>query len=99
MMGNNKIDEKVLEITLWEQQIKKLKDLVEKNKDELKAELDSRVEDSIDTGACKISYIAVVKHTLDTKEAKKFISENANLDDFIKKNTETRFTITVTANR
>ena len=40
MMDNNMIDEKVLEITHCEQKITKLKDLLDKNKDELKAELD-----------------------------------------------------------
>lgn len=99
MMDNNMIDEKVLEITLWEQQIKKLKDLVEKNKDELKAELDSRVEDSIDTGACKITYILVEKNNLDTKKAKEYLKENAVLDSFIKKSIEPRFTVTLTTTR
>ena len=99
MMDNNMIDEKVLEITLWEQQIKKLKDLVEKNKDELKAELDSRIEDSIDTGACKITYILVEKNNLDTKKAKEYLKENAVLDSFIRKSIEPRFTVTLTTTR
>lgn len=96
MMNNEKINEKVLEITLLEAQIKELKKLIEANKDELKSELDERKVDNIDTGACKVTYTIVEKNNLDTKLAKEFIKNNANIDDFIKKSTETRFTVTLT---
>lgn len=99
MMDNNKIDEKVFEITLLEQQIKKLKDLVDKNKEEIKEEIIARDVETIDTGACKVSYLTVVKNNFDTKKAKEFIGQNANLDDFIVPKPENRFTVTVITTR
>lgn len=94
MLNNEAIDKKVFELESLEMQVKELKEAIETIKDELKGELDKRQEDCIDTGFNRVWYKLVAKNNLDTKKAKEFIAENANLKDFIKETVEPRFTIT-----
>lgn len=70
MMNNMQIDAKVTQIELLEAQIKELKALVDTTKADLKAELDERREDCIDTGINKVWYEAYEKTTVDTKALK-----------------------------
>lgn len=70
MMNNNQINAKVTEIELLEAQIKELKALADSAKAELKAELDDRKVDCIDTGIHKVFYECYEKKVVDTKALK-----------------------------
>ena len=95
-MTNTQIDAKVFEIEMIEAQIKELKALAEARKAELKAELDSKQVDMIDTGINRVWYKLVEKNSLDTKKAKAELDKVGKLDDCMKSTVETRFTITHT---
>ena len=69
-MNNIQIDAKVNQIEILEAQIAELKAIVEGAKAELKAELDEKKVDVIDTGLNKIWYKAYEKSTVDTKALK-----------------------------
>ena len=69
-MNNTTIDAKVTQIELLEAQIKELKALVDSTKADLKAELDSRKVDVIDTGINRVWYEAYERTTVDTKALK-----------------------------
>lgn len=94
MMTNAQMDSKVFEINMLEAQIKELKALADARKAELKAELDERQEDMIDTGINRIWYKLVEKNTLDTKKAKDELTKVGKLNDCMKSSVEVRFTIT-----
>lgn len=94
MMTNAQMDSKVFEINMLEAQIKELKALAEARKAELKAELDARNEEMIDTGLNRIWYKLVEKTTLDTKKAKAELTKAGKLEECMKSNVEIRFTIT-----
>ncbi len=70
MMTNTQINAKVTQIELLEAQIKELKALVDASKAELKAELDERRIDMLDTGIYHIFYEVYEKKTVDTKALK-----------------------------
>ena len=70
MMTNNQINAKVTEIELLEAQIKELKALADSAKADLKAELDDRKVDSIDTGIHRVFYECYEKKVIDTKALK-----------------------------
>ena len=89
-MDNNMIDSKIAALKTLEEQMATLKKEVDSIKDELKAELDSRKEDSINTGLHKIFYSCYNKTVVDTdklKAAKLF-------DNYSKVSTCTQFKIT-----
>ena len=69
-MTNTQINAKVTEIELLEAQIKELKALADSAKAELKAELDERKVDSIDTGIHRVFYECYEKKVVDTKALK-----------------------------
>lgn len=94
MMNNTQIDAKVFELDMLEAQIKELKALADARKAELKAELDERQVDMIDTGINRVWYKLVEKNNLDTKVAKEELAKVDRLDACMKKSVETRFTIT-----
>lgn len=90
MMNNTQIDAKVTEIELLEAQIKELKALADSAKADLKAELDERKVDMVDTGIHRIFYEAYTKRTVDTKALKA-----AGLyDEYSKEQTNIMFKIT-----
>ena len=90
MMTNLQIDAKITEIELLEAQIKELKALADAAKADLKAELDDRKVDSVDTGIHKVFYEAYTKRVVDTKALK-----NAGLyDEYSKEQTNLMFKIT-----
>ena len=70
MMTNIQIDAKVTSIEMLEAQIAELKAVVDSYKAELKAELDEKKVDVIDTGLNKIWYKAYEKTSVDTKALK-----------------------------
>lgn len=94
MMTNAQMDSKVFEINMLEAQIKELRALADARKAELKAELDERQADMIDTGLNRIWYKAIEKNTLDTKKAKVELTKVGKLDACMKSSIEVRFTIT-----
>ena len=94
MMTNTQIDSKVFEINMLEAQIKELKALAEARKAELKAELDERQADMVDTGINRIWYKAIEKNSLDTKKAKAELDKAGKLEECMKSSIEIRFTIT-----
>jgi predicted phage-related endonuclease len=94
MMNNVQMDAKVFEINMLEAQIKELKALAEARKAELKAELDERNVEMIDTGINRIWYKLVEKNTLDTKKAKEELKKADKLEQCMKSSIEIRFTIT-----
>jgi predicted phage-related endonuclease len=94
MMNNVQMDAKVFEINMLEAQIKELKALAEARKAELKAELDERNVEMIDTGINRIWYKLVEKNTLDTKKAKEELKKVDKLEQCMKSSIEIRFTIT-----
>ena len=97
MMTNEQMNSKVFEISMLEAQIKELKAIADARKAELKAELDERCEDMIDTGIHHIWYKAIEKNSLDTTKAKKELDKVGKLEDCMKKSIELRFTITTVA--
>jgi len=70
MMTNVQIDAKITEIELLEAQIKELKAIADSAKSELKAELDERKVDVVDTGIHRVFYEVYEKSTVDTKALK-----------------------------
>lgn len=93
MMTNLQIDAKITEIELLEAQIKELKALADSARADLKADLDERKVDSVDTGIHKVFYEAYTKRVVDTKALK-----DANLyEQFSKEQTNIMFKITSAA--
>lgn len=90
MMNNTEINARVTEIELLEAQIKELKALADARKAELKAELDDRKVDVIDTGIHHIFYEAYTKNVVDTKALK----ADGMYDKYSKQQTNIMFRIT-----
>jgi len=94
MMNNNTINAKITEIELLEAQIKELKAIADARKAEIKAELDERKVDSIDTGIHKVFYEAYTKRVVDTKALK----ADGLYDKYSKEQTNIMFKITSVTN-
>lgn len=94
MMTNEQMNAKITQIELLESQIKELKAIVEATKSDLKAELDDRKVDMIDTGSYHIFYELYDKKSVDTKKLK----EAGLYDEYAKITTSTMFKITVVQN-
>jgi hypothetical protein len=94
MMNNDQLNAKVTQISLLESQIKELKALVDATKSDIKAELDERQVDMIDTGINRIFYEVYERTTVDTKALR-----SAGLyDKYSKKSTSLMFKITSVTN-
>lgn len=94
MMTNEMINAKITQIELLEAQIKELKAIVDSTKADLKAELDDRKVDMVDTGIYHIFYEAYDKKSIDTKKLK-----DAGLyDPYSKTTTSIMFKITAVTN-
>jgi len=89
-MTDTQIDAKVTEIELLEAQIKELKALADSAKADLKAELDERKVDMVDTGLHRVFYEAYEKSTVDTKALK----ADGLYEQYSKKSTNLMFKIT-----
>ena len=94
MMNNTQINAKITEIELLEAQIKELKALADSVKADLKAELDERKVDSIDTGIHKVFYECYEKKVVDTKALK----ADGLYDKYSKSQVNTMFKITSVTN-
>ena len=90
MMTNLQIDAKITEIELLEAQIKELKALADSARADLKADLDERQADSVNTGIHKVFYEAYTKRVVDTKALK----ESGLYDQYSKEQTNILFKIT-----
>lgn len=90
MMTNTQIDAKITAIEIIEAQIKELKALADAARTELKAELDDRKVDSVDTGIHKVFYEAYTKKVVDTKALK----ADGMYDKYSKEQTNIMFKIT-----
>jgi len=90
MMTNTQIDAKVTAIEILEAQIKELKALADAARSDLKAELDERKVDSVDTGIHRVFYEAYTKKVVDTKALK----ESGLYDKYSKEQTNIMFKIT-----
>lgn len=93
-MNNTQINAKVTQIELLEAQIKELKALADASKAELKAELDERKADMLDTGIYHIFYEAYEKKTVDTKALK----ADGLYEKYSKASTNLMFKITAVTN-
>ena len=94
MMTNTTINAKVTEMNLLEAQIKELKALADSIKADLKAELDERKVDMIDTGINHIFYEVYSKKTVDTKALK----ADGVYDKYAKESLVTMFKVTSVTN-
>lgn len=94
MMTNTQIDAKVTEIQLLEAQIKELKAIADSLKGDLKAELDERKVDFVDTGINRVHYVPVAKKVVDTQALK----DAGIYEQYLKDQLSTRFTITAATN-
>jgi predicted phage-related endonuclease len=94
MMTNEQMNAKITQIELLEAQIKELKAIVDSTKGDLKAELDERKVDMIDTGFYHIFYELYDKKSVDTKKLK----ADGLYDQYAKTTTSTMFKITVVQN-
>ena len=90
MMTNLQIDAKITEIELLEAQIKELKALADAARADLKADLDERQADSVNTGIHKVFYEAYTKRVVDTKALK----DSGLYDQYSKEQTNIMFKIT-----
>ena len=94
MMNNTQINAKVTEMNLLEAQIKELKALADSIKADLKAELDERKVDMIDTGINHIFYEVYSKKTVDTKALK----DDGAYEKYAKESLVTMFKVTSVTN-
>ena len=89
-MTNTQINAKITEIELLEAQVKELKAIADSLKNDLKAEMNDRKVDMLDTGTHRIFWEAYEKTSVDTKALK-----DAGLyDTYSKKSTNLMFKIT-----
>lgn len=90
-MDNKTLNEKILEMKQWEQEIKTLTAIVDSIKDEIKTAMDAEHVDELSTGMFTVRYKDVVSSKFDTKTFKK---DNANLYNlYLKESVTKRFTI------
>lgn len=94
MLNNNQINAKITQIQILEAQIKELKAIVDNTKSELKADLDERKVDMIDTGIYRVFYEAYEKSGVDTKALK----ADGLYEKYSKKSTNLMFKITAVQN-
>lgn len=88
-MNKNEINAKIEELRKIEAQAAKLKEAADMLRDELKAELDSRKVDSVDTGLHRIFYNCYEKSSVNTDALK----EAGLYDLYTKKSTVVQFRI------
>ena len=90
MLTIDNINDKIAEIERIQLEATKLQELAENLKNELKAELDERKVDSIDTGSHNIFYSCYEKTSVDTTKLK----ADGLYDAYSKKSVITSFRIT-----
>ena len=90
-MDNKTINEKVVELRNFENEIKQMQEVVDSLKDELKNEMTSRGVDELDTGTFKMSYKEVVSNRFDSKAFQK--DNEIIYKAYLKESVSKRFTI------
>ena len=89
-MNESELNAKIAELRRIEKEAALLKLQLDSLKDELKAELDSRKVDSIDTGLHKIFYSCYEKSNVDSAKLK----EDGIYEEYSKKSIVTQFKVT-----
>ena len=90
-MDNKMINEKIVEIRNFENEIKQMQEIVDSLKDELKNEMTARGVDELDTGTFKMSYKEVVSNRFDSKAFQK--DNEIIYKAYLKESVSKRFTI------
>ena len=90
-MDNKTINEKIVEIRNFENEIKQMQEVVDSLKDELKNEMTARGVDELDTGTFKMSYKDVVSNRFDSKAFQK--DNEIIYKAYLKESVSKRFTI------
>ncbi len=90
-MDNKTINEKVVELRNFENEIKQMQEIVDSLKDELKNEMTARGVDELDTGTFKMSYKDVVSNRFDSKAFQK--DNEIIYKAYLKESVSKRFTI------
>ena len=90
-MDNKTINEKIVEIRNFENEIKQMQEVVDSLKDELKNEMTARGVDELDTGTFKMSYKDVVSNRFDSKAFEK--DNEIIYKAYLKESVSKRFTI------
>lgn len=90
-MDNKMINEKIVEIRNFENEIKQMQEIVDSLKDELKNEMTALGVDELDTGTFKLTYKEVVSNRFDTKAFQK--DNEVIYKAYLKESFSKRFTI------
>ena len=90
-MDNKTINEKIVEIRNFENEIKQMQEVVDSLKDELKNEMTASGVDELDTGTFKMSYKDVVSNRFDSKAFQK--DNEIIYKAYLKESVSKRFTI------
>ena len=90
-MDNKTINEKIVELRNFENEIKQMHEVVDSLKDELKNEMTARGVDELDTGTFKMSYKEVVSNRFDSKAFQK--DNEVIYKAYLKESVSKRFTI------
>lgn len=90
-MDNKTINEKIVELRNFENEIKQMQEVVDSLKDELKNEMTARGVDELDTGTFKMSYKEVVSNRFDSKAFQK--DNEVIYKAYLKESVSKRFTI------
>ena len=90
-MDNKTINEKIVELRNFENEIKQMQEVVDSLKDELKNEMTARGVDELDTGTFKMSYKDVVSNRFDSKAFQK--DNEIIYKAYLKESVSKRFTI------
>lgn len=90
-MDNKTINEKIVDIRNFENEIKQMQEVVDSLKNELKNEMTARGVDELDTGTFKMSYKEVVSNRFDSKAFQK--DNEVIYNAYLKESVSKRFTI------
>ena len=90
-MDNKTINEKIVEIRNFENEIKQMQEIVDSLKDELKNEMTARGVDELDTGTFKLTFKEVVSNRFDSKAFQK--DNEIIYKAYLKESVSKRFTI------
>lgn len=90
-MDNKTINEKIVEIRNFENEIKQMQEIVDSLKDELKNEMTARGVDELDTGTFKLTFKEVVSNRFDSKSFQK--DNEIIYKAYLKESVSKRFTI------
>ena len=90
-MDNKMINEKIVEIRNFENEIKQMQEVVDSLKDELKNEMTARGVDELDTGTFKLTFKEVVSNRFDSKAFQK--DNEVIYKAYLKESVSKRFTI------